>query len=60
MSVIVEIGPDARNINCRRVHVDGAQWCKVYGFSEDEAEHKARIIAAALRTAFESVKELGA
>lgn len=45
----VEIGPDATNQNCRRIHVDGAQWCKVYGFDQAQVEERANHIADSLR-----------
>lgn len=45
----VEIGPDANNENCRRIHVNGAQWCKVYGFDQAQVEERAKHIADSLR-----------
>jgi hypothetical protein len=45
----VRVGPDATNANCRRVIVNGAQWCKVYGMDGASVEARAEIIADALR-----------
>lgn len=43
-----EFVEDAQNPNNRRLMVDGSQWAKVYGFSPEVAEARARIIANAL------------
>lgn len=48
------IGPDAKNANCRRVHEQGRQICKVYGWSSEEAQALAERIVAALIAADQS------
>lgn len=48
MSRKVTIGPDAANTYNRRVHVDGSQWCKVYGWDSESAQARAETIAALL------------
>jgi len=45
MSRKVTVGPDASNPNNRRIVVDGSQWCKVYGFNQEQVEERAQIIA---------------
>ena len=40
---------DAANRNNRRIHMNGQQLCKVYGWNEREAEEKAELIVAALK-----------
>lgn len=47
----VQITTDAGNRNNRRIHVGGAQWCKVYGWNPTDAELKAKTIADALLAA---------
>lgn len=44
----VEVGLSSDTRNCRRIHVNGAQWAKVYGWSEEEAIWRASIIQQAL------------
>lgn len=44
--------PDESNPNCLRVYIDGAQWCKVYGFTREDAQLRAdKIISALCRSA---------
>lgn len=45
----VRVIPDADNANELRVFVGAAQWCKVYGFSPDEAKERADTIVQALK-----------
>jgi hypothetical protein len=48
MTEQVKITADATNLNNRRLHINGDQWCKVYGFSPEDAQARAETIAAAL------------
>lgn len=41
-------GPDATEPNNRRLHVDGEQWAKVYGFTPEQSLARANIICRAL------------
>lgn len=54
----VEITPDAKNTNCRRIHLNGSQLCKVYGWSSNEAQEKAEMIACALEASDEPTPEM--
>lgn len=58
----VKVGPDAANSYNRRLHVNGSQWAKVYGWDEESAQARADIIAAVLVSASPASlggKELG-
>jgi len=46
--VKVTIGPDAANPNCLRLFLNGAQLCKVYGWTPAGALFKAQLIQKAL------------
>ena len=50
------ITDDETNPNCLRIHVNGGQWCKVYGWDTKEAQYKADKIKYALKLLFISEK----
>lgn len=43
------ITADGTNKNNRRVHRGQEQWCKVYGFTPEEAQEKAEFLVDALK-----------
>lgn len=47
----IEITADSANPNNLRVHYQGAQLCKVYGWTPEDAQKRAEMLAAALRIA---------
>lgn len=51
MTKEVRVVPDGANPNNCRVIVGGEQWCKVYGFTPDEAKARAERLVAALDAA---------